>query len=120
MMLKVGQFREGFSFFNSPKNRTKNFCPSRLGQKSKLSSSFLGELETPKRHFGINSPLVNKKLTCHISCIGNGLKIKEVKLQCWFDLVSRVAYNVFLRFRSLQLDILNGLILLDLKIRITQ
>ena len=31
-----------FGFFNSPKKRTKKFCPSRLGQKSKFSSSFFG------------------------------------------------------------------------------
>ena len=30
-----------FGFFNSPKKRTKTFCPSRLGQKLTFSSSFL-------------------------------------------------------------------------------
>ena len=44
-----------FVVFNSLKNRTKNFCPSRLGQKFEFSSSFFfGELEAPKRHFEIN------------------------------------------------------------------
>ena len=28
-----------FGFFNSPKKRTKNFCPGRLGQKLTFSSS---------------------------------------------------------------------------------
>jgi hypothetical protein len=43
-----------FVFFNSPKKRTKNFCPSRLGQKLTFSSSFLGELKTLKFPFEIN------------------------------------------------------------------
>ena len=43
-----------FSFFNSPKKRTKNYCPSRLGQKLTFSSSFLGELKTLKFPFEIN------------------------------------------------------------------
>ena len=46
-----------FGVFNSPKKRTKNVCPSRLGQKFEFSSSFLGELKTLKRHFEINWPL---------------------------------------------------------------
>jgi hypothetical protein len=51
-----GQFisKGYFGFFKSPKKRMKNLCSSRLGQKFEFSSSFLGELETPKRHFGIN------------------------------------------------------------------
>ena len=36
-----------------PKKRKKNFCPNRPGQ-----VRFLGELETPKRHFEINWPLL--------------------------------------------------------------
>jgi hypothetical protein len=33
-MLKGQLISKGlFGFFNSPKKRTKNFCPSRLGQK---------------------------------------------------------------------------------------
>ena len=31
-----------FCVFNSSQKRTKNFCPSRLGQKFKFSSSFFG------------------------------------------------------------------------------
>ena len=51
-----------FVFFNSPKKRTKNFCPSRLRQKFEFSSwFFLGELETPKRDFEINWPLKSCK-----------------------------------------------------------
>ena len=38
-----------FGVFNSPKKQTKNVCPNRLGQKFKLSISFL-----LKRHFEIN------------------------------------------------------------------
>jgi hypothetical protein len=34
-----------FVFFNSSKKRTKNFCPSRLGQKLTFSSSFFGRIE---------------------------------------------------------------------------
>ena len=45
------------SLFNSSKKRSKNFCPSRLGQKYEFSSSFLEELKTQKRHFEINWPL---------------------------------------------------------------
>ena len=43
-----------FGVFNSSKKRTKNFCPSRLGQEFKFSSSFLEELKTPKFPFEIN------------------------------------------------------------------
>ena len=63
-----------FVFFNSPKKRTKNFCSIRLGQKFEFSSSFLGELETPKRHFEIisetgkgNSFLYNEVLIQQLS-----------------------------------------------------
>jgi hypothetical protein len=42
-----------FSFFNSSKKQTKNFCPSRLGQKLRFSSLFLEELKTPKFPFEI-------------------------------------------------------------------
>jgi hypothetical protein len=51
-----GQFilKGNFGFFNSSKKRTKNFCPSRLGQKFEFSSSFIEELKTPKRRFEIN------------------------------------------------------------------
>ena len=34
-----------FVFFNSPKKRTKNFCPSRQGQKLTFSSLFFGRIE---------------------------------------------------------------------------
>ena len=40
-----------FAFFNSTKKQTKNFCPRRLVQ-----VCFVGELETPKRHFENNWP----------------------------------------------------------------
>ena len=38
----ISKGRLGF-FFNSPKKRTKKFCPSRLGQKFEFSSSFFWE-----------------------------------------------------------------------------
>ena len=38
-------------FFNSPKKRTKKFCPSRPGQKLKISSSFFGRIEGTKISF---------------------------------------------------------------------
>ena len=40
-----------FGIFNSSKKRTKNFCPSRLGQKLKFSSSFFGRIEDTKMSF---------------------------------------------------------------------
>ena len=40
-----------FGFFNSPKKWTKNFCPSRLGQKLTFSSSFFGRIEDTKISF---------------------------------------------------------------------
>ena len=40
-----------FGFFNSPKKRTKNFCPSRLGQKFEFSSSFFGRNGDNKKTF---------------------------------------------------------------------
>ena len=40
-----------FGVFNSSKKRMKNFCPSSLGQKSKLSSSFFGRIEDTKESF---------------------------------------------------------------------
>ena len=40
-----------FSFFNSPKKRTKIFCFSRLGQKFKFSSSFFGKIGDTKKTF---------------------------------------------------------------------
>ena len=40
-----------FGVFNSPKKRTKNVCPSRLGQKFKLSSSFFGRIEGNEKAF---------------------------------------------------------------------
>ena len=40
-----------FGFFNSPKKRTKNFCPSRLGQNLTFSSSFFGRIEDTKISF---------------------------------------------------------------------
>ena len=43
-----------FGFFNSPKKRTKNFCPSRLVQKLTFSSLILGKLKTLKFPFEIN------------------------------------------------------------------
>ena len=36
------------SSFNSSKKRRKNFCPSRLGQKLNISSSFFGRIEVTK------------------------------------------------------------------------
>jgi hypothetical protein len=42
-----------FDFFNSSKKRTKNFCPSSLGQKPKLSSSFFGRIEDTKISFQV-------------------------------------------------------------------
>ena len=47
-----------FGFFNSPKERTKNFCPSRLGQQLTFQVRFLGELKTLKFPFEINWSLV--------------------------------------------------------------
>ena len=38
-------------FFNSPKKRAKNFCPSRLGQKLTFSSSLFGGIEETKISF---------------------------------------------------------------------
>ena len=40
-----------FDFFNSPKKRTKNFCPSSLGQKLTFSSPFFGRIEDTKISF---------------------------------------------------------------------
>ena len=40
-----------FGVFNSSKKQTKNFWPSRLGQKSKFSSSFFGRIEDTKISF---------------------------------------------------------------------
>ena len=40
-----------FFFFNSSKKRTKNFCPSRLGQKYEFSSSFFGRIGGTKKTF---------------------------------------------------------------------
>ena len=40
-----------FGFFNSPKKRTKTFCPSRLGQKLTFSSLFSGRIEDTKIFF---------------------------------------------------------------------
>ena len=40
-----------FGFFNSSKKRTKNFCPSWLGQKFEFSSSFYGRIEDTKKPF---------------------------------------------------------------------
>ena len=41
-----------FCVFNSSKKRTKNFCPSRLGQKFKFSRMFFGRIEDTKKTFG--------------------------------------------------------------------
>ena len=44
-----------FGFFNSPKKRTKNFCPSRLGLKIYIFKFiFFGELKALKFPFEIN------------------------------------------------------------------
>ena len=52
LLLKVSYFRNGFLFFfNSPKKQTKNFCPSRLGQKFTFSGSFFGRIEDTKISF---------------------------------------------------------------------
>jgi hypothetical protein len=40
-----------FVFFNSPKKQTKNFCPSRPGQKFEFSSLFLGRIGDLKKTF---------------------------------------------------------------------
>ena len=40
-----------FGFFNSPKKRTKNFCPSRLGQNFEFSRSFFGRIGDTKKMF---------------------------------------------------------------------
>ena len=40
-----------FGFFNSPKKRTANFCPSRLGQKLTFSSSCFGKIDDNKISF---------------------------------------------------------------------
>ena len=40
-----------FVFFNTPKKRTKTFCPSRLGQKFEFSSSFFGRIGDTKKTF---------------------------------------------------------------------
>ena len=40
-----------FCVFNSSKKRTKNFFPSRLGQKLKFSSLFFGSIEDTKMSF---------------------------------------------------------------------
>ena len=45
---------ENLCVFNSSKKRTKNFGPSRLGQKFEFSRLFLEELEAPKFLFEIN------------------------------------------------------------------
>ena len=46
-----GQLISKGLFLNSPKKRTKNFCPSRLGQKLIFSSSFFGRIEDTKISF---------------------------------------------------------------------
>ena len=40
-----------FGFFNSPKKRTKKFCPSRLGQKFEFSSLFFGRIGDTQKTF---------------------------------------------------------------------
>jgi hypothetical protein len=40
-----------FGFFTSPKKRVKSFCPTRLGQKLKFSSSLFGRIEDTKISF---------------------------------------------------------------------
>ena len=40
-----------FGVFDYPKKRTKNVCPSRLGQKFEFSSSFFGRIENTKKAF---------------------------------------------------------------------
>ena len=40
-----------FGFFNSPKKRMKNICPSRLGQKLTFSSWLFGRIEDTKIFF---------------------------------------------------------------------
>ena len=42
---------KGVFVFNSSKKRTINFCPCRLGQKLKFSSSFFGRIEDTKISF---------------------------------------------------------------------
>ena len=55
-ILSKGQIisEENFCVFNSSKKRTKNFCPSRLGQKFEFSSLFFGRVEDTKFPFEIN------------------------------------------------------------------
>ena len=50
--LKVSWFwNVFFGVFNSSNKRTKNFCPSRLGQKLKFLGSFFGRIEDTKMSF---------------------------------------------------------------------
>ena len=74
-----------FGVLNSSIKRTKNFCHSRLRQKSKFSSWFFGRLKTPKCPFEINWPLLdqstyklhwNGEFRSH-TCITNGF-LEEV------------------------------------------
>jgi hypothetical protein len=40
-----------FGFFNSSEKQNKKFCPTRLGQKLKFSSSLFGRIEDTKIFF---------------------------------------------------------------------
>ena len=52
LLISKGQLiSKGLFVFNSSKKRTKNFCPSRLGQKLKISSSFFGRMEDTQISF---------------------------------------------------------------------
>ena len=63
-ILKVSWYQKIFFLvLDSSKKRTKNFCPSRPGQKSKFSS-FLEELKTSKGHFEINWHLATNTDFC--------------------------------------------------------
>ena len=60
MIFAKGQLvsKELFCFFNPSKNRMKNICPSRLGQKLKFSFSLFGRIEDTKISFEINWALL--------------------------------------------------------------
>ena len=57
-----------FGFFNSPKKRTKNVCPSRLGQKFEFLSLFIGRIEGIEkvlREIGCNRKLTFEQITTY-------------------------------------------------------
>ena len=64
-----------FGFFNSSKKRTKNFCPSRLGQKLKFSSSFFGRIEDIKIYF--RDYLTFSIFACHAMLQGKNNQMRR-------------------------------------------